>query len=36
MFAALAGEAGKPDRLIIQTTHLSAHDTAARPMKTGA
>ena len=30
IFAALAGEAGEPDRLIIDSTHLKAHRTAAR------
>jgi transposase len=30
IFAALAGEAGAPDRLIIDSTHLKAHRTAAR------
>jgi transposase len=29
IFAALAGEAGEPDRLIIDSTHLKAHRTAA-------
>ena len=28
IFAALAGEAGEPDRLIIDSTHLKAHRTA--------
>jgi transposase len=30
IFAALAGEAGAPDRLIIDSTHLKAHRSAAR------
>ena len=29
IFAALAGQAGAPDRLMIDTTHLKAHRTAA-------
>jgi hypothetical protein len=29
IFAALAGEAGEPDRLTIDSTHLKAHRTAA-------
>jgi ornithine cyclodeaminase/alanine dehydrogenase-like protein (mu-crystallin family) len=35
IFAALAGEAGEPDRLIIDSTHLKAHRTAASLLKTG-
>jgi transposase len=35
IFAALAGEAGEPDRLIIDSTHLKAHRTAASLLKKG-
>ena len=35
IFAALAGEAGEPDRLIIDSTHLKAHRTAASLLKRG-
>jgi hypothetical protein len=35
IFAALAGEAGAPDRLIIDSTQLKAHRTAARLRKRG-
>jgi ornithine cyclodeaminase/alanine dehydrogenase-like protein (mu-crystallin family) len=35
IFAALAGEAGEPDRLIIDSTHLKAHRTAASLRKGG-
>jgi transposase len=35
IFAALAGEAGEPDRLIIDSTHLRAHCTAASLLKKG-
>jgi ornithine cyclodeaminase/alanine dehydrogenase-like protein (mu-crystallin family) len=35
IFAALAGEAGEPDRLIIDGTHLKAHRTAASLLKRG-
>ena len=35
IFAALAGEAGEPDRLIIDSTHLKAHRTAASLLKMG-
>jgi transposase len=35
IFAALAGEAGEPDRLIIDSTHLKAHRTAASLRKRG-
>src|SRR5690242_1241460 len=35
VFAALAGEAGEPDRLIIDSTHLKAHRTAASLLKRG-
>jgi transposase len=35
IFAALAGEAGEPDRLIIDSTHLKAHRTADSLLKRG-
>ncbi len=35
IFAALAGEAGEPDRLIIDSPHLKAHRTAASLLKRG-
>jgi len=35
IFAALAGEAGAPERLMIDTTHLKAHRTAASLLKKG-
>ncbi len=35
IFAALAGEAGEPDRLMIDATHLKAHRTAASLLKKG-
>jgi transposase len=35
IFAALAGEDGEPDRLIIDSTHLKAHRTAASLLKRG-
>jgi transposase len=35
IFAALAGGAGEPDRLIIDSTHLKAHRTAASLLKRG-
>lgn len=35
IFAALAGEVGEPDRLIIDSTHLKAHRTAASLLKRG-
>ena len=35
IFAALADEAGEPDRLIIDSTHLKAHRTAASLLKKG-
>jgi transposase len=35
IFANLAGEAGEPDRLIIDSTHLKAHRTAASLLKRG-
>jgi transposase len=35
IFAALAGEAGEPDRLMIDTTHLKAHRTAASLLQKG-
>ena len=35
IFAELAGQAGKPDRLMIDATHLKAHRTAASLLKKG-
>ncbi len=35
IFASLAGVAGEPDRLIINSTHLKAHRTAASLLKRG-
>lgn len=35
IFAALAGKAGMPDRLMIDATHLKAHRTAASLLKKG-
>jgi transposase len=35
IFAALAGEAGEADRMIIDTTHLKAHRTAASLLQSG-
>jgi putative transposase len=35
IFAALAAEAGPPDRLMIDATHLKAHRTAASMLKKG-
>src|SRR5450432_3156983 len=35
IFAELAGKAGKPDRLMIDATHLKAHRTAASLLKKG-
>jgi hypothetical protein len=35
IFAALAGEAGEPDRLIIDSTHLKARRTVASLLKRG-
>jgi putative transposase len=35
IFAGLAGEAGQPDRLMIDSTHLKAHRTAASLFKKG-
>ena len=35
IFAALAGEAGEPDRLIIDSAHLRAHRTAVSLLKRG-
>lgn len=35
IFAALAGEAGAPDRVMIDTTHLKAHRTAASLLQKG-
>jgi putative transposase len=35
IFAALAGRGGKPERIMIDTTHLKAHRTAASLLKKG-
>jgi putative transposase len=35
IFAALVGQAGAPDRLMIDTTHLKAHRTAASLQQKG-
>jgi hypothetical protein len=35
IFAALAAEAGEPDHLMIDATHLKAHRTAASLLKKG-
>ena len=35
IFAALAGQAGEPDRIMIDATHLKAHRTAASLLKKG-
>ncbi len=35
IFAALAGKAGEPDRLMIDATHLKAHRTASSLLKKG-
>ncbi len=35
IFASLAGKGGKPDRLIIDATHLKAHRTTASLLKKG-
>ena len=35
IFAALAAQAGAPDRLMIDTTHLKAHRTAASLLQKG-
>ena len=35
IFAELAGKSGKPDRLMIDATHLKAHRTAASLLKKG-
>jgi transposase len=35
IFAALAGEGPKPERIMIDATHLKAHRTAASPLKKG-
>ena len=35
IFAGLAGQAGKPARLMIDSTHLKAHRTAASLLKKG-
>lgn len=36
IFAGLAGQAGEPDRLMIDATHLKAHRTAARLLQRGS
>ena len=35
IISALAGEAGEPDRIMIDATHLKAHRTAANLLKGG-
>ena len=35
IFAGLAGQAGEPDRLMIDATHLKAHRTAASLLQKG-
>ena len=35
IFAGLAGQAGQPERLMIDSTHLKAHRTAASLLKKG-
>ena len=35
IFAALAAEAGPPERLMIDSTHLKAHRTASSLLKKG-
>lgn len=35
IFAELAGQAGEPDRIMIDATHLKAHRTAASLLKGG-
>jgi putative transposase len=35
IFEGLAGNAGEPDRLMIDATHLKAHRTAASLLKKG-
>ena len=35
IFAELAGQAGQPDRIMIDATHLKAHRTAASLLKKG-
>ena len=35
IFAGLAGQAGEPDRLMIDSTHLKAHRTAASLLQKG-
>jgi hypothetical protein len=35
IFAALAGEGPKPERIMIDATHLNAHRTAASLLKKG-
>ena len=36
IFSGLAGQAGEPDRLMIDATHLKAHRTAASLLQRGA
>jgi transposase len=36
IFVALAGEAGEPERVMIDTTHFKAHRTAASLLQKGA
>jgi hypothetical protein len=36
IFAELAGKGGKPERIMIDATHLKAHRTAASLLKKGA
>lgn len=36
IFAELAGQAGEPDRIMIDATHLKAHRTAASLLKKGS
>ena len=36
IFAALAGQGGVPERMMIDSTHLKAHRTAASLMQKGA
>jgi putative transposase len=33
IFANIAAESGSPDRVMIDSTHLKAHRTAASPLK---
>ena len=35
IFVELAGQAGEPDRIMIDATHLKAHRTAASLLKKG-